>query len=153
MQQINYGVNRVNNNGLAFRSLQQIHKKAYKIGGQALRDAESAIADFANENKKDVHVIPKKGLISKVKSLIFFVTNEGEKKGRYFSLSIDPKKLMHKDGNYKTVDKFTKENINDAVVSATQDQQAKGAHQLKKNSATLLPVDSVYIARWLGFIK
>ena len=68
----------------------------------------------------DLEIIPKKGFFSKIKSLIFFVTNKNEKDGRFFSLSIDPKKYL--EGNntthYKQVDSFTKENILEAAQAA-----------------------------------
>ena len=122
----------------SFTSLKPIPKLAKKIGGSALQEATTAL-----------EIIPKKGFFSKIKSLIFFVTNKNEKDGRFFSLSIDPKKYL--EGNntthYKQVDSFTKENILEAAQAA-KDLNTKGL-KVPKKSVTIMPADAVILAKFM----
>lgn len=136
-----------NKSNQSFTSLKPIPKLAKKIGGSALQEVTPALEKLAND--VDLEIIPKKGFFSKIKSLIFFVTNKNEKDGRFFSLSIDPKKYL--EGNntthYKQVDSFTRENILEAAQAA-KDLNTKGL-KVPKKSVTIMPADAVILAKFM----
>ena len=130
-----------------FKALMPISKKAYKIGGQALKESVAGLINAGND--VDIEVIGKKGPLSKVKSLIFFVTKIGNKKGEWATLSIDPKGYMPTEHRYKTVNKFTKEDILSSVDAAKK-------RLFKKNSELPRPflcTDAILLAKFVNKFK
>lgn len=136
-----------NHSKQSFTSLKPIPKLAKKIGGNALQEATPELERLAKD--VDMEIVPKKGFFSKIKSLIFFVTNKDEKLGRFFSLSIDPKNYMQGNNatHYKQVDCFTKENILEAA-SAAKELNKKGM-KVPKKSVTMMPADAVILAKFM----
>ena len=138
---------RKNDNQISFKSLKPIPLKAYKIGGSALKSAVSDLNKLSSD--VDILVIAKKGFFSKIKSLIFFVTQCGEKSGEWSSLSIDPKKLMPAEHRYKTVSEFNAKDIIESVEKAKNRLQKRNPHLPKP----ILPADSVYLAKFIEKFK
>ena len=127
-----------------FKALKPIPKKAYKIGAQALKESFDDLVKAGND--ADIEVIGKIGPLSKVKCLIFFVTKIGKKKGEWATLSIDPKGYMPTEHRYKTVDKFTKEDILSSVDAAKK-------RLFKKNSELPRPflgADAILLAKFVN---
>lgn len=120
----------------------KIPKKASRIGGQALVDATPQLEKMAQN--AHITVVPRRGLLTGIKSLIFMATQKGEKKGSWASISQDPKKYLPTGGNCKVVDSFTKEGIVDTAAKALEQLQ-KG----KKILGIFFPADSAILRRFL----
>ena len=129
----------------SFTALKPVPKLAKKMGGEALEKAMPELEQMAKD--VDIEIIPKKGFFSKLQNLNFFVTNVGEKVGRWFSLSIDPKGYL--EGNdpthYKQVDSFTKENILESAQKA-KDLNKKGL-KVERKTIAMMPADAVILAK------
>lgn len=133
------------NRNLSFKmALKPIPKKALKIGGQALLDAIPTL-ELKGLNK-EIEIIPKRGLLTKIRGLIIFVADKGSKKGEWFSLSKDPKGFLPVHNRYKKVDEFTKENIIAATEQAEQ-LLARNEKLVRKTSASIFPADVAIITK------
>jgi len=126
-------------------ALKKIPAKAYKIGGQALRDAEPQLKELAKD--VDLEIIPKNGPLTKIKGLIIFATKLGEKKGQWISYSTDPKKYLLNTERYFNVNKFSKAGIVDATKIAKAELTDESSRPLSRASAALLPADSALLVK------
>lgn len=109
-------VNRINS-ATNFTALKPIPQKAFKIGGAPLKEALPTLEILAKD--VDIEVIPKKGFLTKIQSLVFFVTKPNQKKGTWISLSKDPNKFLSNDNyRYITTRNFSGEKIVKAVEKA-----------------------------------
>lgn len=136
-----------NNINISFTGLMPIPKKAYKLGGVALKKALPDVVELSKD--VDVEIIARKGFFSKIKSLIFFVSEKGQKTGEWSSLSVDPKGFMPNEHRYKTVKDFNKDDIVESVKKA-KERLNKRNPQLPK---PILPADAVLLAKFMEKFK
>ncbi|MFA7659018.1 MAG: hypothetical protein WCY19_06270 [Candidatus Gastranaerophilaceae bacterium] len=130
---------------LSFKmAFKPVPKKALEIGEQALIDAMPTLE--SKGLNKEIEIIPKKGFLTKIQSLIIFVSNKGSKRGEWFCLSKDPKGLLHIGKRYKTVDSFTKENIISATEAAEQLLE-NSEKPVSKYTAYTFPADAALITK------
>ncbi|MCQ2755091.1 MAG: hypothetical protein MJ231_08640 [bacterium] len=131
------------NNQTSFTSLKPITRKANRLSNGILNNVSRDLYELTKN--VDMEIIPKKGLFSKIKSLVFYVTKGN--KSDWFSLSIDPKGYMPTNNpRYLTVKFFTEENILSSANNAIKNMN-KYKMQIKKPS---LPADAVLLAKLLG---
>ena len=125
-----------------FYALKPLPKNTDKITKSVINSSKEDLEEICKDI--DLEIIFKQGFLTRIKSLIFFVTKEGKTVGDWFSLSIDKKGYMPQDNpRYLTVDEFTKENILDAAQRAKNNLK-KYNWDLPKPSA---PVDLILLAK------
>jgi len=133
------------NRDLSFKmAFKPASKKALKIGGKALVDAIPTLE--SKGLNKEIEIIPKRGLLTKIQGLIIFVADKGSNKGKWFSLSKDPKGFLPVGKHYKTVDNFTKENI----IAATEEAEqllANSKEHVSKSTASIFPADAALVRK------
>ena len=135
----------VANSNINFCELKPIPKKADKITGGIISNSKDDLEEICKDI--DLEIICKQGFFTKIKSLIFFVTNKGKDVGDWFSLSIDKKGYMPQDNpRYLTVDKFTKENILYAAQRAKKNLNKYNWNLPKPKG----PVDLILLAKFFN---
>ncbi len=90
-----------NNSNVSFGAL-HVHsaKTAQKIGGRAMTVAIRKIEQTGLAEDIDLHIIPKKGLLTKIEGFLFVATKKGEKWGSLVELMKDPKKYLDADSDF-----------------------------------------------------
>ena len=125
-----------------FCELKPIPNKANKMTNNLINNSKKELEEIIGD--VDLDIICKQGFLTRIKSLIFFVTNKGKNTGDWCSLSIDKKGYMPKNNpRYMTVNEFTRENILEAVKKAKENLN-KYNWDLPKPKG---PVDLVLLAK------
>lgn len=141
----NYNTQNTSNVNISFGDLKEITPKAYKIGGDALRQAESRLKEIFNADL-DCEIIPRAGIFTKIRALIIFVSKKGENKGSWSSLAEDPKGYTSNDGyRYFTIEEFSAEKLVE-IAEQTKARLLKHKSQLPK---VFLPADMALLGKIL----
>ncbi len=129
-------------------ALKPIPKKAYKIAGNSLSKAEPVLKDLAKAQGVDIEVIPKKGLLTKIQGITFFVTEKGRSYGDWVNISKDPKGYLPQHANrYITVKTFSPSNVIDAARKAITHLREGSGALLSRATASVFPADSALLVK------